>query len=77
MADTMLSFADNSLATSFLSNDDIVECALLLSQETPTNPGVSGRYTQANTATVIDDLAKLGWYPAGKAGTRKEGFVWY
>jgi hypothetical protein len=29
----------------------------------PTNPNVSGRYVQANTMTVIEDLAKLGWYP--------------
>lgn len=31
--------------------------------EAPTNPGVSGKYIQANTETVIEDLAKLGWYP--------------
>ena len=29
----------------------------------PTNPAVTGRYVQANTETVIDDLGKLGWYP--------------
>ena len=29
----------------------------------PTNPGVSGKYIQASTRTVIEDLAKLGWYP--------------
>jgi hypothetical protein len=29
----------------------------------PTNPGVSGKYIQANTETVIKDLEKLGWYP--------------
>ena len=30
---------------------------------TPTNPGVSGKYIQANTATVIKDMEKMGWYP--------------
>lgn len=74
MADTMLSFADNSLATSFLSNDDIRRMCPLAFKETPTNPGVSGRYTQANTATVIDDLAKLGWYPVqAKQAREKKG----
>ena len=31
--------------------------------EVPTNPDVSGKYIQANTATVIKDMAKMGWYP--------------
>ena len=31
--------------------------------ETPTNPDVSGKYIQANTATVIKDMEKMGWYP--------------
>lgn len=31
--------------------------------EAPTNPDVSGKYIQANTETVIEDLGKLGWYP--------------
>lgn len=31
--------------------------------EMPTNPGVSGKYIQANTKTVVDDMAKMGWYP--------------
>lgn len=74
MADTMLSFSDNSLATSFLSNDDIRRMCPLAFKETPTNPGVSGRYTHANTATVIDDLAKLGWYPVqAKQAREKKG----
>lgn len=29
----------------------------------PTNPAVSGKYTYANTETVINDMARLGWYP--------------
>lgn len=74
MADTMLSFSDNSLATSFLSNDDIRRMCPMAFKTAPTNPGVSGRYTQANTATVIDDLAKLGWYPVqAKQAREKKG----
>lgn len=74
MADTMLSFSDNSLATSFLSNDDIRKICPMAFKTAPTNPGVSGRYTQANTATVIDDLAKLGWYPVqAKQAREKKG----
>lgn len=63
MADTMISFADNSLATTFLSNDDIRRICPMAFKSMPTNPGVSERYVQANTETVINDLAKLGWYP--------------
>ena len=74
MADTMLSFSDNSLATSFLSKDDIRKMCPMAFKTAPTNPGVSGRYTQANTATVIDDLAKLGWYPVqAKQAREKKG----
>ena len=32
-------------------------------RESPTNPGVSGKYVHANTMTVINDMMKLGWYP--------------
>ena len=31
--------------------------------QTPTNPNVSDKYIQASTIDVINDLAKLGWYP--------------
>lgn len=43
----------------------------------PTNPKVSERYVYVSTETVINDLAKLGWYPVeGKqCNTRKEGSV--
>jgi hypothetical protein len=59
----MLSFRDDALSTTFLSNDDIRKTCPMAFKDTPTNPNVSDRYVQANTATVIDDLAKLGWYP--------------
>ena len=63
MADTMLSFNDNSLSTDFLSMDDLRKACPAAFKTTPTNPGVSERYVHANTATVVEDLAKLGWYP--------------
>lgn len=63
MADTMLSFSDNNLSTNFLSMDDLRKACPAAFKTTPTNPDVSERYVHANTATVIEDLAKLGWYP--------------
>ena len=63
MADTMLSFRDNNLSTNFLSMDDLRKACPAAFKTSPTNPNVSERYVQASTATVIEDLAKLGWYP--------------
>lgn len=63
MADTMIRFTDNALATSFLTKEELQKQCPMAFKELPTNPNVSGRYVQANTSTVIDDLAKLGWYP--------------
>lgn len=40
--------------------------------EAPTNPDVSGKYIQANTETVIEDLGKLGWYPVQAKQCRKK-----
>lgn len=59
----MLSFNNDNLATSFLSNDDLRRLCPMALHSTPTNPGVSDRYVHANTMTVVEDLAKLGWYP--------------
>lgn len=60
---TMLSFGDNGLSTHFLTMDELRERCPLAFKELPTNPKVSDRYVHATTATVIDDLGKLGWYP--------------
>ena len=38
----------------------------------PTNPSVSSKYTYANTETVINDMAKLGWYPVEAKQCRKK-----
>ncbi len=63
MADTMLTFSDQQLATQFLSIDQLREKCPMAFKTAPTNPKVTERYVHANTQTVIDDFAKLGWYP--------------
>ena len=63
MEDTMVRFSNDNLSSSFLSNEDIRRMCPMALQSAPTNPNVSDRYVQANTMTVIEDLAKLGWYP--------------
>ena len=63
MADTMLSFSNNNLSTDFLSMDELRKACPAAFKTSPTNPGVSDKYVHANTMTVIEDLAKLGWYP--------------
>lgn len=60
---TMLSFNNDNLATSFLSNDDIRRVCPMALHTMPTNPDVSDKYVHANTMTVVEDLAKLGWFP--------------
>lgn len=63
MADTMIRFTDNKLSEKFLSNEELMARCPHAFKDEPTNPNVSGKYVQANTMTVINDLAKLGWYP--------------
>lgn len=60
---TMISFNNDNLATSFLSNDDIRRVCPMALHTMPTNPEVSDKYVHANTMTVVEDLAKLGWLP--------------
>lgn len=62
MADTMISFANGNLQN-FLSNDELKTACPHAFKNEPTNPNVSGKYVQANTMTVINDLGKLGWFP--------------
>ena len=63
MADTMIRFTDNNLSEKFLSTEELMARCPHAFKDEPTNPNVSGKYVQANTMTVINDLAKLGWYP--------------
>lgn len=62
MADTMLAFANNNLSCA-MTKDDLLKVCPMAFKEIPTNPKVSKHYVHANTETIIDDLAKLGWYP--------------
>lgn len=61
--DTMISFSDNSLANEFMTMDELRKACPMAFKSNPTNPDVSDRYVHANTATVIEDLGKLGWFP--------------
>ena len=56
MADTMISFSDKSLSTSFLSKEELLEACPHAFRSEPTNPNVSNKYVQANTMTVIDAI---------------------
>lgn len=69
--DTMISLSNemNRMAM----NDVRVKCPYAFA-EAPTNPAVSSKYTYANTETVINDMAKLGWYPVeAKQCRQKKG----
>lgn len=61
--DVMMAFSGHNLSKDYLSTSEIKQCCPLAYATAPTNPKVSDKYVQANTSTVIDDMAKLGWYP--------------
>lgn len=63
MADTMLTFSNNNVATEFLTEDDIRKTCPYAFMTNPTNPDVSNKYVQATTIDVVRDMQKLGWYP--------------
>lgn len=48
---------------SYLSKEQIKAVAPVVFATEPTNKNVSEKYLHVNTETVIDDLAKLGWFP--------------
>lgn len=75
--DTMVSFRNDGLSTNFLTKDDIRAIAPKVFCAAPTNPNLSERYVYAGTEKVIDDLAKLGWYPveAKQQKMRKESSI--
>lgn len=62
MEDTMMTFRNDELGN-FLTDEQIMAKCPAAAKTEPTNPGVSGRYVQANTMTVVHDLRKLGWLP--------------
>ena len=61
--DTMLSFGNNNLSNHFLSNDELKSICPMAFKSEPTNPNVSDKYIMATTMDVVNDMAKLGWYP--------------
>lgn len=60
MADTMVHYSDDSLMK-FLTKEEMKTKAPYLFCTEPTNPNLTNRYEFANTETIIDDMAKLGW----------------
>lgn len=69
--DTMISLSNEM--NRMTMNDVRAKCPYAFA-EAPTNPGVSSKYTYANTETVINDMAKLGWYPVeAKQCRQKKG----
>lgn len=60
--DCMMVFNNQNLSENFLNESEIRSKCPLAYVTAPTNPKVSGKYVQANTSTVIEDMAKLGWY---------------
>ena len=46
-----------------MTDEQLREACPYVFAKAPTNPGVSGKYVQATTKDVIDDMAKMGWYP--------------
>lgn len=57
--DVMMGF--NGTLQNFLTKDEIRKRCPLAFATSPTNDKVSDKYVMANTATVIDDMEKLGW----------------
>lgn len=46
-----------------MTDEQLREACPYVFAKAPTNPDVSGKYVQATTKDVIDDMAKMGWYP--------------
>lgn len=76
MSDVMMRFANQY--DSYLTKEQIKNSTPLVFADRPTNPDVSGKYLFVNTETIIDDLAKLNWFPvqvAQRKGRKKEGTI--
>lgn len=58
--DVMLSGMGNGLCQ-FLTKDEMKTKAPFIFATEPTSPKVSEKYVFANTETIVDDMAKLGW----------------
>lgn len=63
----------------YLTKEQIKIQAPLVFAEKPTNPLLSNQYLFVNTETIIDDLAKLNWFPvkaAQRSPRKTEGTVY-
>ena len=72
MADIIMNF-EKGLG-SYLTKEQINAQAPLVFAKAPTNPNVTDKYLFVNTETIVNDLAKLNWFPVEVAQrkTRKE-----
>lgn len=71
----MLSFGYN-MSDHILTEEQLKKVCSHAYDEEPTNPDVSDKYVLANTATVINDMRRLGWMPvkaAQRAARKKSG----
>src|SRR5210317_2331932 len=76
MNDVMLNFGKG--LDGYLTKDQIRNSSPLVFADAPTNPDVSDKYLFVNTETIVDDLAKLNWFPvevAQRKGRKKEGTI--
>ena len=54
----------------FMTKEEVRQACPVAFEKAPTNPNLSEQYQHADTETIIDDLAQLGWFPT-KAMMRK------
>lgn len=47
----------------FMTKEEVRQACPVAFEKAPTNPDLSEQYQHADTETIIDDLAELGWYP--------------
>lgn len=60
---TMISFTNNKLSNTFLTEEDLRSACPMIFKTEKTNPKLSEKYVQATTIDVVRDMASLGWYP--------------
>jgi hypothetical protein len=71
MEDIMMTF--NKGLEKYLTKAEIKEQAPVVFADVPTNPKVSDKYLHANTEVIIDDLAKLNWFPVSATMRKSKG----
>ena len=75
--DTMMTFGTQMLSDHFMTKEEVMNKCPLAFKTNPTNAKVSDKYVMVTTADLIDDMAKLGWFPVeakqNKATKRSSG----